>query len=70
MRSKRLAIVILGTISIVLLVGVMPVMAKTISWRMQSLYPATDLSTSLQGQTIVDTLNKRLAGKLQRGGNV
>jgi TRAP-type mannitol/chloroaromatic compound transport system substrate-binding protein len=65
MRSKRLAIVILGTISIVLLVGVMPIMAKTISWRMQSLYPATDLSTSLQGQTIVDTLNKRLEGKLQ-----
>lgn len=37
---------------------------KEIKWRMQSLYPASDLSTSLQAQTIVDTLNERLKGKL------
>jgi TRAP-type C4-dicarboxylate transport system substrate-binding protein len=37
---------------------------KAIEWRMQSIYPANDLSTSLQAQTIVDTLNKKLAGKL------
>jgi len=39
--------------------------AKTFQWRMQSLYPASDLSTSLQAQTIVNTLNEKLKDKLQ-----
>lgn len=42
-----------------------PASGKVITWRMQSLYPASDLSTTLQGQTIVDTLNEKLKGKLQ-----
>lgn len=38
--------------------------AKEIKWKMQTIYPPSDLSTSLQAKTIVDTLNNKLAGKL------
>jgi len=38
---------------------------KEVTWRMQSIYPATDLSTSVQGKMVMDTLNQKLAGKLK-----
>lgn len=37
---------------------------KEIKWRMQNMFPAGDLCYTLQGKTIVDTLNRKLAGKL------
>lgn len=70
MKSKRF-LMVTGVLLLALTLAGLPFMGcvppapeKAIEWRMQSLYPAADLSTSLQGQTIVDTLNERLAGKL------
>lgn len=33
--------------------------AKVIEWKLQSLYPASDLSTSLQAQKIIDKINEK-----------
>lgn len=64
--KKVLAVLLVSILAALLVTSACakPAPEKVIEWRMQSLYPASDLSTALQGQTIVDTLNERLAGKL------
>jgi TRAP-type C4-dicarboxylate transport system substrate-binding protein len=64
-KKTTIALFSLFCLSIVVALSPFQAEGEMIQWRMQSLYPASDLSTSLQARTIVDALNEKLKDKLQ-----